>query len=80
MDIEDVVEDSLTHTIPRLATVVSGTERELDLHLVPNYFWWLNCPTQTIGLTSLAKCIDYTDVKGSHSANKKTKFWIQQWS
>jgi hypothetical protein len=23
-------------------------------------------------------CIDYTGVKGSHSANKKTKFWIQQ--
>jgi hypothetical protein len=26
----------------------------------------------------LPKCIDYTGVKGSHSANKKTKFWIQQ--
>jgi hypothetical protein len=38
----------------------------------------LNCPTQTFGLTSLPKCIDFTDVKGSHSANKKTKFWIQQ--
>jgi hypothetical protein len=53
-------------------------ERELGLHLVPNLFWWLNCPTQTIGLTSLPKCIDFTGVKGSHSANKKTKFWIQQ--
>jgi hypothetical protein len=31
-----------------------------------------------IGLTSLPKCIDYTGVKGSHSANKETKFWIQQ--
>ena len=38
----------------------------------------MNCPTQIIGLTSLPKCIDYTGVKGSHSANKKTKFWIQQ--
>jgi hypothetical protein len=26
----------------------------------------------------LPKCIDYTGVKGSHSANKKIKFWIQQ--
>jgi hypothetical protein len=26
----------------------------------------------------LPKCIDYTGAKGSHSANKKTKFWIQQ--
>jgi hypothetical protein len=26
----------------------------------------------------LPKCIDYTGVKGSHLANKKTKFWIQQ--
>jgi hypothetical protein len=28
-------------------------ERELGLHLFPNCFWWLNCPTQIIGLTSL---------------------------
>jgi hypothetical protein len=26
----------------------------------------------------LPKCLDYTGIKGSHSANKKTKFWIQQ--
>jgi hypothetical protein len=26
----------------------------------------------------LPKCIDYTGIKGSLSANKKTKFWIQQ--
>jgi hypothetical protein len=26
----------------------------------------------------LPKCKDYTGVKGSHSANKKIKFWIQQ--
>jgi hypothetical protein len=38
----------------------------------------LNCPTQIIGLTSFPKCIDYTGVKGSHSANKKIKFWIQR--
>ena len=53
-------------------------ERELGLHLVPIYFWWLNCPTQIFGLTCLPKCIDYTGVKGSHSANKKTKSWVQQ--
>jgi hypothetical protein len=35
---------------------------------------WHQSPTQIIGLTSLPKCIDYTGVKGSHSANKKTKF------
>jgi hypothetical protein len=28
-------------------------ERELGLHLFPNWFWWLNSPTQIIGLTSL---------------------------
>jgi hypothetical protein len=28
-------------------------ERELGLHLFPNWFWWLNCPTQIIGLTIL---------------------------
>jgi hypothetical protein len=38
----------------------------------------LNCPTQIIELTSLPKYIDYTGVKGSHSANKKIKLWIQQ--
>jgi hypothetical protein len=59
------------------AIVIGETERELGLHLVPKYFWWLNCPTQIFGLTSLPKCIDYTGVQGSHSANKKTKFWIQ---
>ena len=26
----------------------------------------------------MPKCIDYTGVKGSHSANKKITFWIQQ--
>jgi hypothetical protein len=26
----------------------------------------------------LPKCIEYTGVKGSHSTNKKIKFWIQQ--
>jgi hypothetical protein len=26
----------------------------------------------------LPKCIDYTGVKGSHSANKKIKSWVQQ--
>ena len=31
--------------------------------IFPNLFWWLNCPTQIIGLTSLPKYIDYTGVK-----------------
>jgi hypothetical protein len=44
----------------------------------PNLFWWLNCPTQIIGLTSLLQCISYTGVKGSHLANKKNKNWVQQ--
>jgi hypothetical protein len=72
----------LTHLplqLPHLEMcLVKTTERELGLHLVPKQFWWLNYPTQIIGLTSLPKCIDYTGVKSSHSANKKTKFWIQQ--
>ena len=34
--------------------------------------------TKILRLTSLPKCIVYTGVKGSHSANKKIKFWIQQ--
>jgi hypothetical protein len=60
------------------ALLTNAPERELGLHLVPKLFWWLNCPTQIIGLTSLPKCTDYTGIKGSHSANKKIKFWIQQ--
>jgi hypothetical protein len=29
------------------------TEREIGSRLFLNRFWWLNCPTQIIGLTSL---------------------------
>jgi hypothetical protein len=29
------------------------TEREIGLHLFPKCFWWLNCSTKIIGLTSL---------------------------
>jgi hypothetical protein len=28
-------------------------EREIGLHLFLNWIWWLNCPTQIFGLTSL---------------------------
>jgi hypothetical protein len=28
-------------------------EKEIGLHLFLNWFWWLNCPTQIFGLTSL---------------------------
>jgi hypothetical protein len=40
--------------MPELDKFVVVFERELGLHLVPNCFWWLNCPTQIIGLTSFA--------------------------
>jgi hypothetical protein len=39
--------------VVRLLLLVVVCERELGLHLFPNRFWWLNCPTQIIGLTSL---------------------------
>jgi hypothetical protein len=48
-------------------------EREIGLHLFLNRFWWLNCPTQIIGLTSLLQSISSTGAKGSQQANKKTK-------
>ena len=40
--------------------------------------WWLNCPTQIIGLTSLLQSISYTGAKGSQKVNKKTKKRVQQ--
>jgi hypothetical protein len=40
-------------TLGRGVNSSGTTERELGLHLFPNWFWWLNCPTQIIGLTSL---------------------------
>jgi hypothetical protein len=36
-----------------MATTSVECEKELGLHLFPKWFWWLNCPTQIIGLTSL---------------------------
>jgi hypothetical protein len=35
-----------------------GGEREIGFKPFPKWFWWLNCPTQIIGLTSFA--LDYT--------------------
>jgi hypothetical protein len=32
---------------------IEAIKREIGLHLFLNKFWWLNCPTQTIGLISL---------------------------
>jgi hypothetical protein len=32
---------------------LSLSEREIGLHLFLYEFWWLNCPTQIIELTSL---------------------------
>jgi hypothetical protein len=40
------------HTPPQAAEPPLS-EREIGLHLFLNKFWWLNCPTQIIGLTSL---------------------------
>jgi hypothetical protein len=39
----------------------------------PNWFWWLNCPTQIIGLTSLLYIMSSTGDKGSQQTNKKTE-------
>jgi hypothetical protein len=39
----------------------------------PKWFWWLNCPTQIIGLTSLLQIISSTGAKGSTQTNKKSK-------
>jgi hypothetical protein len=62
--------------IRRLATFAS--ERELCLHLFPNWFWWLNCPTQIIGLTSLFKIIHSTGAKGSTQTNQKNKLGLKR--
>jgi hypothetical protein len=52
-------------------------ERELGLHLFPNWFWWLNCQTQVIELTSLLESISFTGAKGSQQANIKDQRWVQ---
>ena len=39
----------------------------------PNWFWWLNWPTQIIGLTSLLYIMSSTGAKGSQQTNKKTE-------
>jgi hypothetical protein len=44
---------SLTVPLLYVVTMRKQSERELGLHLFPNWFWWLNYPTQIIGLTSL---------------------------
>jgi hypothetical protein len=38
---------------PAPGSTTSASEREIGLNLFLNKFWWLNCPTQIIGLTSL---------------------------
>jgi hypothetical protein len=38
----------------KMTLIILTIERELGLHLFPKRFWWLNCPTQIIGLTSFA--------------------------
>jgi len=44
----------------------------------PNWFWWLNCPTQIIGLTSLFKIIYSTGAKGSTQTNQKNKLSLKR--
>jgi hypothetical protein len=44
----------------------------------PNWFWWLNCPTQIIGLTSLFKIIYSTGAKGSTQTNQKNKLGLKR--
>jgi hypothetical protein len=56
-------------------------EREIGSNFFLYEFWWLNCPTQIIGLTSLLYNICSTGAKGSHKpvrslrkgSNKKSK-------
>jgi hypothetical protein len=43
----------------------------------PKWFWWLNCPTQIIGLTSLLY-ISSTGSKGSTQTNKKSKIGFKK--
>jgi hypothetical protein len=44
----------------------------------PKWFWWLNCPTQIIGLTSLLKIVSSTGAKGSTQTNKKSKIGFKR--
>jgi hypothetical protein len=44
----------------------------------PKWFWWLNCPTQIIGLTSLIYIISSTGAKGSTQTNIKSKKGFKQ--
>jgi hypothetical protein len=44
----------------------------------PKWFWWLKCPTQIIGLTSLLYIICSTGAKGSAQTNKKIKVSVQK--
>jgi hypothetical protein len=48
-------------------------EREIGSNLFQYEFWWLNCPTQIIGLTSLLKIMSSTGAKGSQQTNTSQK-------
>jgi hypothetical protein len=48
-------------------------EREIGSNLFQYEFWWLNCPTQIIGLTSLLQIMSSTGAKGSTQTNIKSK-------
>jgi hypothetical protein len=52
-------------------------EREIGSNLFPYEFWWLKCPTQINGLTSLFYIISSTGAKGSQQTNTKIKERVQ---
>jgi hypothetical protein len=53
-------------------------EREIGSNLFSICFWWLNCPTQTIGLTSLLYIICSTGAIGSTQTNKRIKLGFKK--
>jgi hypothetical protein len=49
---EPAADDDVASSLLEMGVLVLS-EREIGLHLFLIDFWWLNCPTQIIGLTSL---------------------------
>jgi hypothetical protein len=52
MQLEVFVEEGGGPEVSEVGVVVV-VEREIGPNLFQYEFWWLNCPTQSIGLTSL---------------------------
>jgi hypothetical protein len=52
--VDPVVQESrVKKVLVDLGSSINVTEREIRSNLFQYEFWWLNCPTQIIGLTSL---------------------------